>query len=203
MDNTTHLRFTDKIKYLGSTITTNLRDEIDVASRITIAHSQISQMRELFNCRDVLVATEKNDVPSNPTQHDTMGCDTWALKEKDKRKLDACHHTAIRRILGISTRRVREERITNKMVRSKFMGISPILSFITRRTLKYILKTARDPCENTLQKKFMSVYCYTPKHVGDHQCTYRDSFRGAIKTVLRVCHLEIVLISYSLLHPTR
>jgi fructose-1,6-bisphosphatase/sedoheptulose 1,7-bisphosphatase-like protein len=58
MNNNTHLQFTDKIKYLGSTITTNLRDEIDVAMRIAIAHSQITQMRELFNCREISIATK-------------------------------------------------------------------------------------------------------------------------------------------------
>jgi hypothetical protein len=129
MNDNTHLNFTDKIKYPGSTIATNLRDEIDVATRIAIAHSQITQMRELFNCRDVSVATKEMTHRAILISTVLCGCETLAHKEKGKRKLEAFHHTAIRRILGMSTRRVREERITNKMVRSNFMGIPPILYF--------------------------------------------------------------------------
>jgi hypothetical protein len=130
MNDNTHLDFTDKIKYLGSTITTNLRDEIDIAMRIANARPQITQMRELFNCRDVSIVTKEMMYQVIPLNTVLWGCETWTLKEKDKRKLEAFHHTVIRRILGISTRRVREERISNKIVRFTFIEMPPIHYFI-------------------------------------------------------------------------
>jgi hypothetical protein len=48
LDDETYLHFTDKIKYLGSIITWDLRDEIDVATRIAMGHSTITRMQELF-----------------------------------------------------------------------------------------------------------------------------------------------------------
>jgi hypothetical protein len=176
----THLHF----KYLGSIIATNLRDEIDVATRIAIARFQITSMIELFNWQDVSVAMEAIMHRSISLNAVLWGCETWALKEKDNINLEAFHHTVIRRILGISTRRVIEERATTKMVKSKLMGIPPIHYFITRCAFKYIAKTVSIPRENTLQKKFMPAYCYTPIPLVCQLCTCRDSFSEAIRIVL-------------------
>jgi hypothetical protein len=107
-----YLSFTERIKYLGSIITCNLRDKIKVSTRITIAHYQITKMSGFFNCRDVSIAMKILMYQAIPLNTVLWGCETWVLKEKEKKKLDAFHHTAMRCILGISMRRVREERMT-------------------------------------------------------------------------------------------
>jgi hypothetical protein len=73
MNNNTHLHFTDKIKYTGSSITTNPRYEINVATRIAIAHSQRNRNERIFQLLRCIGSEERNDVPSDPTQHGTMG----------------------------------------------------------------------------------------------------------------------------------
>jgi hypothetical protein len=39
------------------------------------------------------------------------GCETWVLKEEEKRMLEVFHQRVIRRILRMSRQRIREERI--------------------------------------------------------------------------------------------
>jgi hypothetical protein len=41
-----------------------------------------------------------------------------------------------------------------------------------------------NPCENTLQNKFMAAYCCVPNHIGTQQCMYIHSFSEAIRTIL-------------------
>jgi hypothetical protein len=118
-------------------------NRIDIATRVTIAHSQITVLRELFNCRDVSIETKIIMCQAIHLNMALWGCETWALKDKESKKLDALHHTAMSGILGISTRRVREERIANKMVSSKLMGIPPTSSYYA--TCITIGETVRNP----------------------------------------------------------
>jgi hypothetical protein len=145
------------IKYLGSTITWDLKDEIDIATMISMGHSTISRTKELFNCGDVSIRIKIIMYQAIPLNTVLWGYASWSLKEREKKKLEAFHHSAIRRILGISMRRVYEERITDKTVRSKFVGVPKISSFILQCYLQYIAKTVRNPRESALQKRFLSV----------------------------------------------
>jgi hypothetical protein len=75
------------------------------------------------------------------------GCETWALKEEEKRMLELFHHGVIRRILWISRQRVRDEKITNSAVRKKFLNIPTMMNIVKIRVLKYICKVVREEKE--------------------------------------------------------
>jgi hypothetical protein len=112
-------------------------------------------------------------------------CETWALKEKDKRMLEGVfHHGAIRRILGINRQRVRDEKITNSAVRKKFLNMPIMMNIVKRRVMKYIGKVFREEKEKALHKSFLTAYCHSPRHVGGQQKSHRDLFIECVRTIL-------------------
>jgi hypothetical protein len=88
-------------------------------------------------------------------------CESWALLQSDLHKLEVFRHLSIRPILGISLKRVREERKSNKEVRNRSMRMTTIADFTTRRTTKYIVKKIRNENENSLQKQFLTAFSHS------------------------------------------
>jgi hypothetical protein len=144
----------------------------------------MGQMKELFRCKDISRRTKKCLYQAIPKYTVLWGCETWALKEEESRMLEVSHHGAIRRILGISRQRVRDEKITNSPVRKKFMNIPKMMNTVKRRVLSYIGKVVREEKEESLHKSFLNAYCHSPRHVGGQQKSHRDLFIECVRTIL-------------------
>jgi hypothetical protein len=137
-----HIHLTTKFKYVGSTVTSKLSDNLYVNTRIGIANLQTVQMKELFRCKGISRRTKKFIYwcQSIPIITVLWGCATWALKEEEKRMLELFHHGAIRRILGTGRQRVGDEKITNSASRKKFLNMPTMMNIVKRRVLRYIGK---------------------------------------------------------------
>jgi hypothetical protein len=88
LDEDTCCHFTEKIKYLGSIITWDLRDEINISTRIAMGHCTITRMKELFNYRDVSIGIKIIMYHVIPLNTALRGCESWALKEKEMVECD-------------------------------------------------------------------------------------------------------------------
>jgi hypothetical protein len=133
-------------------------------------------MNELFRCKDISRRTKKFLYHAIPLLTVLWGCETWALKEEEKRMLEVFYHGAIRRILGISRQRVRDEKTTNFAVSNKFLNVPTMMNIVKRRTLKYIGKVVREEKEKALHTSFLTAYCHSPRYVGGQQKSHRDLF---------------------------
>jgi hypothetical protein len=58
------------------------------------------------------------------------GCESWALKEADRSKLEALHHGCLRRMCGWTMWDVAKKRITNEQVR-RTVANSPMMESMT------------------------------------------------------------------------
>jgi hypothetical protein len=90
LDENIYLHFTEMIKYLGSIITWDQRNEINVAINIAMGHSKITRMKELFNCRDVSIGIKIRMlqlIPLNSAQYRDMGL--WIMGTEIKREMQA------------------------------------------------------------------------------------------------------------------
>jgi hypothetical protein len=161
-----HIHFTTKFKYLVSKVITKLRGNLDVKARIIIANSQMVQMKELFRCKDISRRTKKFLYQAIKIITVLWRCETWTLKQEEKRMLEVFHHGAIRRFLGISRRRVRDDKITNSASRKKFLNMPTMMNIVKRRVMKYIGKLVREEKEKELNKAFLTAYCHSTRHVG-------------------------------------
>ena len=71
------------------------------------------------------------------------GCESWALKESSLNDLDIFLHQSIRCIMRIKWEQVKEERISNKIIRKWFYNIKDVQSLIATRPLQFIEKIVR------------------------------------------------------------
>jgi hypothetical protein len=144
----------------------------------------MGHMKELFRCKDISRRTKKFLYQAIPLLTVLWGCETWALKEEEKRMLEVFHHGAIRRIIGISRQRVRDKKITNSAGRKKFLNIPTMMNIVKRRVLKYIRKLVMEEKEKALHKSLLIAYCHSHRHVEGQQKSHRYIFIECMRTIL-------------------
>jgi hypothetical protein len=87
-----YIEFTIKFKYVGSKLTSSLSGNLDVKTRIAITNSQMGHMKDLFRCKDISRRTKKFLYQAILISTVIWGCQTWELKEEEKRMLEVFHH---------------------------------------------------------------------------------------------------------------
>jgi hypothetical protein len=183
LPNDQFVQCTSQFKYLGSTITPELNEDMEIKIRINKAKSLMGVTKYFFNNKDVDRRTKHAVYTASPLNALLFGAETWNLSEKNKKYLESFHHGAIRRILGINWKQVREERIRNKQVRFRFCNIPKIETYIYRRTATYVGKVSRAP-EDTLPKCFLGAWIKMPRKTGGPQLTCNNNFLKAINAIL-------------------
>ena len=103
--------------------------------------------------------------------------------KNNKERLRSFHHSAIRRILGITWTRVREERITNDEVRYHFLQIPDLDAFIIWCTARYMGKVCRSEDRMTL-KKLLGAWIQHPYKTGKPQYSCNNNLLNAIHACL-------------------
>ena len=96
------------------------------------------------------------------------GSETWATTDTILAKMNAFHHSCIRRILRIKMNRVKEERINNETVRKSFGNISSITELIKMRKLKFIGHVIR---ENKAPNSALTAWMHGKQPRGRPRCT--------------------------------
>jgi hypothetical protein len=120
LDNNKYFSFCTKFKYLGSMFTNDLNDSEDINKRIkqstaafatlgpnVLCNKRISRKLRLHTYEAIIVNLL------------LWGCESWAIKENDRQRLETCHHRCIRRMLNITIYDVMEKHITNEKTRKK------------------------------------------------------------------------------------
>ena len=174
--------FTKAFKYLGSIISHDLTEDLEIESRIKKASQQMGALYQLWNCKDADLQTKQWVYLAGPLNTLLWGAESWNLSARNLSKLRSFHHSAIRRILRIRWEQVKEERITNAEVRERFLHIPDIDSFIIRRTWRYIGKIYRE--ENSLPKKLLGAWIHCPRKIGAPQLSCKKHFATVISTVI-------------------
>jgi hypothetical protein len=109
-------------------------------------------LKELFRSTEVPLDIKYKMYATIPLNTSLWGCESWAMTEADKKPLEVFHHKAILQVLGITMKRVREERISNAEIRKRFTSITKITNFVTRHTLRYIGKMIQNENDFGLEK---------------------------------------------------
>jgi hypothetical protein len=107
------ISFSDSFLYLGSIITPDLRDDMDVKSRIKKATAQVGALRSFFRHPHIDLETKMAVYTATALNTVLWGCESWTLTDSIKRSLQVFHHRSLRTILNINMFEVEEQRITN------------------------------------------------------------------------------------------
>ena len=122
-NNGSFIDFTAHFKYLGSHVSFDLTDDIDIANRITKASQAMAALRHLWRNPYVDLRAKKLIFLAIPANLLLWGCETWALRQSHIDRLNVFLHQSIRHILGIRMQDVIDDHISNEQIRKIFHDI--------------------------------------------------------------------------------
>ena len=137
------LSFTNEFLYLGSSIDFLIDDTTDVKNRISKASKSMGALKFIWDAVEVPLPTKIKLYQAIPMNLMLWGGENWSGNKADIKLLDTFHHKSIRRILGISMGRVRDEEITNSEIRRRFGSIESLSVTWRKRQLLFIGRIVR------------------------------------------------------------
>ena len=137
--------FTAHFKYLGSFISFDLTDDMDIDNRIAKANQAMGALRHLWRNPYADLKAKQLIFLAIPANLLLWGCKTWALQQSHIDKLNVFWHRAILNILGIKMSEVIDDHISNKQIRKIFYDIPDAESMLNARSMNYLGKIARSP----------------------------------------------------------
>nr|VZI25328.1 unnamed protein product [Spirometra erinaceieuropaei] len=132
----------DSFKYLGARLLPNGQSKDDIVSRIDAARWVFSSLRKcLWNRRDLSIATKIRVYRASVRSVLLYGCECWALRVTDKRKLEVFDHHCLRIILRVKL----TDFVSNEIVRARCDNIARITQAIQERRLRWFGHVLRRP----------------------------------------------------------
>nr|VZI38299.1 unnamed protein product [Spirometra erinaceieuropaei] len=132
----------DSFKYLGARLLPNGQSKDDIVSRIDAARWVFSSLRKcLWNRRDLSIATKIRVYRASVRSVLLYGCDCWALRVADERKLEVFDHHCLRIILRVKL----TDFVSNEIVRARYNNIARITQAIQERRLRLFGHVLRRP----------------------------------------------------------
>jgi hypothetical protein len=92
----------------------------------------LGAMKHFFKGKDIDLRTKALLYICGPINALLWGGESWNLTKHNLNNLSAFHHTAMRWILGISKKRVKDEHIKNAKIRKTFCNLPDITYCITK-----------------------------------------------------------------------
>ena len=157
------ITYTMHFKYLGSFISYNLLDDFDINTRIDKANQSMGALKHFFNNPHVNKKSKYLIFKAIPINLLLWGCETWAIKQTHRDKLEAFLQRHLRRILKIPMSQVMEEHISSDQMREKFYNIPNITTMIAVRQLSFIGKVVRSDTPNLPTKSMSTACCNHPR----------------------------------------
>ncbi|GFN81414.1 protein tssc1-like [Plakobranchus ocellatus] len=121
----TRLKQKDQFKYLGSLISSDGRNNSEVASRIAQAKTNFQKMKTVLTNKNISIRTRRRALECYIEPILMYGCEAWTISKQTQRKLEATEMWFLRRMLRISwtakktNDKVLEEAHTTRLLISK------------------------------------------------------------------------------------
>ncbi|BHF78909.1 hypothetical protein SprV_0602202600 [Sparganum proliferum] len=132
----------DSFKYLGARLLPNGRSKDDIVSRIDAARRVFSSLWKcLWIRRDLSIATMIRVYRASVRSVLLYGCECWALRVEDERKLEVFDNHCLRTILRVKF----TDFVSNETVRARCDNIARITQAIQERRLKWFGHVLRRP----------------------------------------------------------
>jgi hypothetical protein len=125
LDEDRFFAYCTKFKYLGTSFTPELNDSNDVQARIDQASKAFYAMnKNVFRNKEISSTLRLRTYNAIIVNLLLWGCESWALKEEDRRRIEVFHNRSLRRMLNITIYEVMEQHISNQEVRTRMHSYS-------------------------------------------------------------------------------
>jgi hypothetical protein len=173
--------FTKEFKYLGSLITSELDDAVDVDARIAQANKAMGALRDYFKCKQVSLKAKRMIYLAIPINLVLWGVESWALTEVSMKKLSVFHTRSIRTILQINMTEVQEKRIRNEKI-LEMINLPTMDRLVAKRQLRWLGNVSR-MTENRLPTKMLCCWNDNPRPSRRPHTTIRNSMIRSLKLI--------------------
>jgi len=140
-----YVTFCRTLKYLGSRISYNLRDDNDIDARLSAANRSMGALKEIWRNPHLDTYSKYLLFRAIPVNLLLWGCETWSLRQTLLCRLEVFLHRSIRHILHISIIEVKDNHIRNEKIGRIFYNIPSIQNMIAARQLGFLGKVVRGP----------------------------------------------------------
>jgi hypothetical protein len=183
IDGDRYFSFCDKFKYLGSIFKPSLNDSHDVDKRIDQASKAFYAMnKNVFRKREIPIKLRLRTYQAIIVNLALWGCESWALKEDDRRKLEVFHHRCLRRMLNLTIYEVKEQHITNKEVRKRAGNSYSMQQMMELRRCRWLEKLSKMN-DKRGPRKILAAWCPTARPTGKPQQTIRHGYATTLTTL--------------------
>ena len=129
-----NIRQVDTFKYLGCTMTSDGKSEVEIKKGIAISKSTFNNMKCIYTNKKISLNTKIRTLKAYVWSILLYGCECWTLTKDTARRLEATEMWFIRRILKI----LWTERETNEEVLQMAGYSRSLLNTIHERQLKFL-----------------------------------------------------------------
>ncbi|BHF80696.1 hypothetical protein SprV_0702382400 [Sparganum proliferum] len=173
----------DSFKYLGARLLPTGQSKDDIVSRIDAARWVFSSLRKCLWIRRYLsIATKIRVYRASVRSVLLYGCECWALRVEDERKLEVFDHHCLRTILRVKF----TDFVSNETVRARCNNITRITQAIQERRLRWFEHVLRrPPQELSVTVLDPAPLPYWRRRSGGQFKTWLDTVRQDMEVVLR------------------
>ena len=170
----------NKFRYLGSWLTRDCRDSIDVCERVDSASSAFGALRKsIFSSVKISLLAKRFVYNTLILPVLLYGSDTWCLTEKSFNQLRKFHARCTRAMCRVNLLHTREHRISTAELLGR-IGLNTIDSIVTRNQLRWAGHVMRMGSERLPRKMITSWVC-NPRPRGAPEFTYGRGLYKALK----------------------
>ena len=144
------IAFANKFCYLGTIISSDLRDRPDIDRRINQASKTFGSIRSSVFCNEKqLSPIIRRRLFMAIVMHLLLwGCETWALLSEDRNRFMVCFNKWVRAMTGTRWSEIREKRLTNKQLRERLDNIESFDEIYSCRYFNWSVKLTRRQQQN-------------------------------------------------------
>ena len=169
-------------QYLGSILSRDCKDDLDVVTRIDLAAAAFGSLRDcLFSSTRICLEAKKIVFEALILTILLYGSECWSLTEKSLDKLRVFFARCVRNMFRVTRKHTREHHISNDQLRNRLGLLSPD-AYVIRHQLRWAGHVARMDW-NRLPRKLISSWVPHKRMVGAPEYTYG---RGLVKCLKRV-----------------
>ena len=166
--------------YLGSTLSHDCSDKLDVENRIDKAGQAFGALRKnLFTSTQITLKTKRLAYCILILTVLLYGSESWCLTEALYRQLRNFHARCVRTMCRVTRKHTRTHRISTTQLLNR-LELPTIDSFITKRQLRWAGHVSRMDYDR-LPRKMLSSWVRSKRPRGAPRLTYGRSLRKALK----------------------
>ena len=170
-----------EFQYLGSIIAGDGRIDAEVDKHLANASKAFSALRKaVFTNTNHSLTTKRQVYHACVLSVLQYGAECWILLRKHLKWLNAFHHRCICTVLGITSMRQWEERITSRMTRDQWGDQEIIIVKLMKRRLEWMRHLARMP-DHCIPKKSLLSWLPQPCPRGGPRRRWRDFVKRDMK----------------------